>query len=151
MSLENTTHEPSSKIPRSHTPPCNQRMGADDSHVKQAYQPLIDHIIQEIPPEHQNPYPSPVLKLKDKIARLSRNILVAEFLIQEWVDRFKQLTKDEIKALARSFSFGNGLRRDAPNETLKKKKKCRTLEQVNIDFRVRDVDGVEATWRWQSD
>jgi len=89
--------------------------GADDGHVKQVYQPLIDHIVKEIPEKNRNTYPWP---LWDRIARLSRGILVAEFLVQEWADQFKGRTREEIKDLAWSFSFENCLCRDPLNEVL---------------------------------
>jgi len=92
--------------------------GADDSHVEQIYKPLVDHIIEEIPERYRNLYPWPVWKLTDRIARLSRNILIAEFLVQEWADHFKGLTKEDIKALAWSFSFENCLHRDLLNKAL---------------------------------
>ena len=92
--------------------------GVDDGPVKQVYQPLIDHIIEEIPEEHRNLYPWPVWKLQERIARLSRNILVAEFLVQEWADHFKGRTREEIKDLAWSFSLENCLRRDLLNKAL---------------------------------
>ena len=34
--------------------------GADDSHVRPVYQPLIDLIKQEVKPEHLDLYPAPV-------------------------------------------------------------------------------------------
>lgn len=92
--------------------------GADDAHVKQVYKPLVDHIVEEIPEKYRNLYPWPVWKLPDRIARLSRNILVAEFLVQEWADHFKDRTKGEIKELAWSFSFENCLHRDLLNKIL---------------------------------
>ena len=92
--------------------------GADDTHVKQVYQPLIDHITEEIPEKYRKLYPWPLWKLSDRIARLSRNILVAEFLVQEWADHFKGRTKEEIKDLAWSFSFENCIQRDTLNKVL---------------------------------
>lgn len=92
--------------------------GADDAHVKQVYKPLVDHIVEEIPEKYRNLYPWPVWKLPDRIARLSRNILIAEFLVQEWAGHFKDRTKEEIKELAWSFSFENCLHRDFLNKIL---------------------------------
>lgn len=92
--------------------------GADDAHVKQVHQPLINHITEEIPEEYRNLYPWPVWSLTDRITRLSRNILVSEFLVQEWADHFKGRTKDEIKDIAWSFSFENCLYRDILNKVL---------------------------------
>jgi hypothetical protein len=93
--------------------------GADDSQVRQVYRPLIDHVLEEIPEQYQHLYPWPVWELVDRISRLSRNILIAEFLVQEWADRFKGRTKEEIKGLAWSFSFENCLHRDILNEVLR--------------------------------
>ena len=93
--------------------------GADDSSVRNVYQPLIDHIVEEVPEKYRHLYPSPVWTLVDRITRLSRNILVAEFMVQEWADRFKGLTKEEIKALAWSFSFENCSRRVPLNRALR--------------------------------
>jgi len=92
--------------------------GADDGQVKRVYQPLTDHIIEEIPEKYRNLYPWPVWKLSDRIARLSRNILVADFLVQEWADHFQGRTKEEIKDLAWSFSLENCMQRDILNRVL---------------------------------
>lgn len=93
--------------------------GADDTQVRQVYQPLINHILEEIPEQYQRLYPWPVWRLVDRISRLSKNILISEFLVQEWVDHFKGRTKEEIKDLAWSFSFENCLRRDTLNKVLR--------------------------------
>jgi len=95
--------------------------GADDSKVRQVYQPLVNHILEEIPEQRQHLYPWPVWKLADRISRLSRNILIAEFLVQEWADHFKGRTKEEIRNLAWSFSFENCLHRDILNKVGRKR------------------------------
>ncbi|KAG5336911.1 Endo-1,4-beta-xylanase 5 [Termitomyces sp. Mn162] len=92
--------------------------GADDSAVKQVYQPLIDHILQEIPPQYQNIYPAPVWKLDSRITRLSRNILVSEFMIKEWADHFVGKTMEELDAIASSFKYENCLKREGLNHIL---------------------------------
>ncbi|KAI0791324.1 glycoside hydrolase [Abortiporus biennis] len=92
--------------------------GADDSQVRQVYQPLVDLINQEIPQEYRNLYPSPVWKLEDRIGRLSRNILVSEFLVKEWADHFKGKTKEELDVIAQSFKFDKCLHRDGLNKIL---------------------------------
>lgn len=93
--------------------------GTDDSQVRQICQPPINRILEEIP-EHRHLYPWPVRKLADRISRLSRNILIAEFLVQsEWADRFKGLTKEEIRDLAWDFSFENCLHRGILNKVLR--------------------------------
>ncbi len=92
--------------------------GADDSQVRDVYQPLIDLIKKEIKPEHQNLYPAPVWKLTDRIGRLARNILVSEFLIREWAEHFKGKSEAEIDEIAKSFAFSNCLHREGLNKVL---------------------------------
>jgi hypothetical protein len=62
--------------------------GADDSAVRHVYKPLIDHILEEVPLQYREIYPHPVWRLPDRVAMLSRNILVSEFLVKEWADHF---------------------------------------------------------------
>lgn len=92
--------------------------GADDTHVRQVYQPLTDLITQEIPEQYQNVYPWPVWKLTDRIGRLSRNILVAEFLVKEWAEHFRGKTEEELDVIAQSFKFEHCLFRDGLNKVL---------------------------------
>ncbi|TFK25855.1 endo-1,4-beta-glucanase [Coprinopsis marcescibilis] len=92
--------------------------GADDVKVRHVYQPLIDHILEEIPEENRALYPAPVWKLTDRIARISRNILVAEFLVKEWAQHFVGLSESEIDEVAASFKFKNCLQREGLNRVL---------------------------------
>ncbi|KAK7696394.1 Endo-1,4-beta-xylanase 5 [Cerrena zonata] len=92
--------------------------GADESWVRPKYQPLIDLINQEIPSEFQALYPAPVWKLSDRIGRLSRNILVSEFLVKEWAEHFRGKTEQEIDEIAQSFKFDKCLHRDGLNKIL---------------------------------
>lgn len=92
--------------------------GADDTHVRPVYQPLIDLIQKEIPEEHQNLYPFPVWKMSDRVGRLARNILVSEFFVRPWAEHFRGKSLEEIDAIAKSFSFENCLHRDGLNKIL---------------------------------
>lgn len=92
--------------------------GADDSQVRSVYQPLIDLILQEVPEQFQNLYPSPVWKLTDRIGRLSRNILVSEFLVKEWAEHFRGKSEQELDEIARSFQFDKCLHREGLNKIL---------------------------------
>ncbi|PPQ70876.1 GH5 [Gymnopilus dilepis] len=92
--------------------------GADDSAVKHVYQPLLDHILAEIPPQYQNLYPAPVWTLAGRVGRLARNILVAEFLVKEWADHFKGKSEAELDEIAKSFSYENCLKREELNGIL---------------------------------
>ncbi|KAF7760869.1 CAZyme family GH5 [Agaricus bisporus var. burnettii] len=92
--------------------------GADDSAVRSAYQPLIDLITKEVSDQYRQIYPAPVWKFTDRVGRLSRNILVAEFLVKEWADHFVGKSEAEIDAIAASFKFENCLKRDGLNAIL---------------------------------
>ena len=92
--------------------------GADDTHVRPVYQPLIDLIQKEIPVEHQNLYPFPVWKMSDRVGRLARNILVSEFFVRPWAEHFRGKSFEDIDAIAKSFSFDSCLRRDGLNKIL---------------------------------
>jgi hypothetical protein len=92
--------------------------GADDKDIRHAYQPLTDLILKDIPEQYRNLYPAPVWKLTDRIGRLARNILVAEFLVKEWADHFVGKTEEEIDAIAASFKFEKCLKRDGLNAIL---------------------------------
>ena len=92
--------------------------GADDTHVRPVYQPLIDLVQKEIPAEYQNLYPFPVWKMSDRVGRLARNILVSEFFVRPWAEHFRGKSFEEIDTIAKSFSFENCLHRDGLNKIL---------------------------------
>jgi hypothetical protein len=92
--------------------------GADTSKIQHIYQPLIDHINQEIPQEFRTLYPFPVWKLSDRVGRLARNILVAEYMVQEWAEHFRGKSEEEIDLIAQSFKFEHCLHREGLNKIL---------------------------------
>lgn len=92
--------------------------GADDSHVRPVYEPLVNLIRKEIKPEHLDIYPAPVWKWSDRIGRLARNILVSEFLVREWAEHFAGKSEEQIAEIAQSFAFSNCLHRDGLNKIL---------------------------------
>jgi len=92
--------------------------GADTTQVQHIYQPLINHIAEEIPQENLNLYPFPVWKPSDRVGRLSRCILVAEFLVKEWAEHFRGKSEAELDEIAKSFKFENCLYRDGLNKIL---------------------------------
>ncbi|KAF8888372.1 glycoside hydrolase family 5 protein [Gymnopilus junonius] len=89
--------------------------GADDTAVKHVYQPLLDHILQEVPERYQNLYPWAPSR---RLARIARNILVSEFLVKEWADHFIGKSEDELDQLAKSFRFENCEKREELNAIL---------------------------------
>jgi hypothetical protein len=92
--------------------------GADDTDVRHIYKPLVDHIKAEVAPEHQDLYPFPIWKLQDRVNKLTRELLVAQFLVREWAEHFRDKTETELDALAQSFSLENCNLRDGLNKVL---------------------------------
>jgi hypothetical protein len=92
--------------------------GASDVHVSHIYQPLTDLLYSAIPQHYQHLYPHPVWKLPSRVTRLARNILVSEFMIQEWADLFKGKSEAELEELAKSWEFNECMRREGLNAYL---------------------------------
>jgi len=96
--------------------------GADDQHVKHAYQPLVDLLAREVVPREgdQRLYPWPVWSLSTRVTRLARNVLLAEFMVKEWAEHFRDKSFEELESLAASFKFENCMHRDELNNVLVK-------------------------------
>ena len=94
--------------------------GADDVHVRQVYDPLVDLIAKDVAPkeEDQHLYPWPVWKMSSRVTRLSRSILVAEYLVKQWAEHFKGKTEEELDVIAQSFKFERCVHRDGLNKVL---------------------------------
>jgi len=81
--------------------------GSTDEGIRQALSPIEELFEKEFP--EYNPYPS---GQKSHIALLVRHILFAEALIPEYCNLFKDLTEEELIALAESFNFKNYKKRE---------------------------------------
>ncbi|KAJ6508371.1 glycoside hydrolase family 5 protein [Mycena sanguinolenta] len=92
--------------------------GADDTAVKHVYKPLIDHVLEEIAPQYREIYPHPAWRLPDRVAMISRNILVSEFLIKEWAEHFVGKSTEELDEIAGSFKFELCEKREGLNKVL---------------------------------
>lgn len=93
--------------------------GADDSVVKDVYDPLLKLIVDEIDPKYRNLYPHPVWTLSARVGRLARNILVTEFLVKEWADHFiGHDSEEELEKIAASFKYENCVKREGLNNIL---------------------------------
>ncbi|KAF5350113.1 hypothetical protein D9756_009212 [Leucocoprinus leucothites] len=94
--------------------------GKDDTHVKYAYQPIIDLIKTEVSNEPQNLklYP-PTWSVEERVTRIARTILLAEFMVQEWADHFRGMGEAELEELAKSFRFENCVEREGLNRVLR--------------------------------
>lgn len=92
--------------------------GADDTAVKSVYQPLLDHVLEEIPEQFRELYPAPVWRLSDRVTRLARNILVSEFLVKDWAEHFVGKDTEELDRIAASFKYDACQKREGLNKIL---------------------------------
>jgi endoglucanase len=84
-----------------------QRLGADawgttDAGVRQVIGPLEELFERDFP--NYDPFP---FGARRHIAQLVRHMLLSEPLTQEWAERFRGVTADDIDQLMRSFLFEN--------------------------------------------
>lgn len=93
--------------------------GADDSHIRDIMGPFEMFITDNVDPKYRELYPAPVWKFKERVARISRNILLAEFMVREWADHFTGMDETQLDELAQSFKFENCVHRDALNKVLR--------------------------------
>ena len=93
--------------------------GADDKDVKSIYDPIVEHILQEVPNESKRKLYPPIWGLEGRVTRIARTFLVAEYLVAEWADLFRGLDEEDLEALAKSFHFDNCLKREGLNEVLR--------------------------------
>jgi hypothetical protein len=87
--------------------------GANDRNIRQVIGP-IEELFQKEFPEY-NPYPSGARR---QIALLVRQILMAEALVPEYCNLFKDKSDEELIALARSFRFENYVKRQRLEDIL---------------------------------
>ncbi len=80
--------------------------GSTDKHIRQAIAPLEELIKKEFP--DYDPYPNGQQR---EIALLVRHILIAEALLPEYCNLFKNLSEEQVIALARSFRYENYVKR----------------------------------------
>jgi hypothetical protein len=79
----------------------------------------IEELFEKEFPEY-DPYP---FGQKSQIAILVRHILIAEALVPQYCNLFKDLTNDELIALAESFNFKNYKKRERLENILSGKEK----------------------------
>lgn len=87
--------------------------GATDEDIRQVMQPLEDLFEKEFP--GYNPYPN---GRQSQVNLLVRHILISQALVPEYCDLFKNLSEEELTALAKSFSFENHLKRSRLEDIL---------------------------------
>ncbi|KAF8882277.1 endoglucanase family 5 glycoside hydrolase [Infundibulicybe gibba] len=92
--------------------------GEDDRAVKHIYTPIAQLIKDSVSdPSKLNLYP-PLWHIDKRVTRISRTILVAEFLVKEWAEAFRGMDREALDVLARSFSFSNCHKREGLNAVL---------------------------------
>ncbi len=94
------------------------RWGSTDKEIRQVMKPLEDLFAKEFP--EYNPYPNGA---NNHIALMVRHILIAEALLPEYCNLFKNLTDDQVIALAKSFSFENYVHRTRLEDIMTGKEK----------------------------
>ncbi|KAL7268716.1 Endo-1,4-beta-xylanase 5 [Rhizina undulata] len=92
--------------------------GADDSKIRDVFEPFEKFISDNVDPKYRAIYPAPVWKFDQRIARISRNILLAEFMVKEWADHFAGMDYEQLDEIAQSFKLENCLTREALNKAL---------------------------------
>ena len=92
--------------------------GSTDKNIRQVIKPLEDLFAKEFP--GYNPYPKGT---NGQIALIVRHILIAEALVPEYANLFKDLSEEQVIALAKSFSFENYVRRNRLEDIMTGKEK----------------------------
>jgi len=92
--------------------------GRDDRHVKDIWEPVVDHIYKELPERYHKagyPYHWGVAR---HLARNTRELFLGELFAAEYADYFEGKTKEELDELAASFKFENCNMREPLNDAL---------------------------------
>ncbi|KAF8646009.1 hypothetical protein AX16_007435 [Volvariella volvacea WC 439] len=92
--------------------------GKDDKYVKHIYEPIMQHIRDEIEESKRKLYP-PIWSMEERVTRICRTILVAEFMIKEWAETLRGMNEERLDELAKSFRFENCEKRDGLNQVLR--------------------------------
>ncbi|MEJ2051713.1 MAG: glycoside hydrolase family 5 protein, partial [Calditrichota bacterium] len=87
--------------------------GSSDKNIRQVIAPIEELFEKEFP--NYDPYPA---GQKRHIRLLVRNILIAEALVPEYCNLFRDLSDEELIALAQSFRFENYVKRDRLEDIL---------------------------------
>lgn len=92
--------------------------GSSDKNIRQVISPLEQMFDKEFP--SYNPYPK---GSRSQINLMVRHILISEALVPEYSNLFKNLSEEQIKAVAQSFRFENYVKRDRLEKILTRKEK----------------------------
>ncbi|MBA4197406.1 MAG: glycoside hydrolase family 5 [Chitinophaga sp.] len=92
--------------------------GSTDKNIRTTIEPLEKLVSKEFP--NYNPYPNGANR---DIALLVRHILISEALLPEYCNLFKNLSDEQVLALAQSFRFENNVKRKRLEDILTGKEK----------------------------
>ena len=92
--------------------------GSTDKNIRQVIQPLEELFKKEFP--DYNPYPNGPER---QISLMVRHILIAQALVPEYCNLFKDLSEGQVVALAQSFRFENYVKRNRLENILTGKEK----------------------------
>ena len=92
--------------------------GSTDKNIRQAIEPLEQLINKEFPT--YDPYPRGANR---EIALLVRHLLISEALLPEYCNLFKDLSDEQVTALAQSFRYENYVKRTRLEDILTGKEK----------------------------
>lgn len=92
--------------------------GKDDTYVKHIYEPIISLIQDSVQDKANLKLYPPLWTVPERTTRISRTMLVAEFLVKEWADLFIGMDEQQLEEMAKSFSFDNCQKRDGLNDIL---------------------------------
>nr|OQO25970.1 hypothetical protein B0A51_07687 [Rachicladosporium sp. CCFEE 5018] len=94
------------------------KWGRDDQHVRHIYDPLVEHLREEIPEVSQKRRYPQHWGLEGHVHRVVRELLVSELLTYEFASYFEGKSFEELDELAASFKLENCLKRDGLNKIL---------------------------------
>lgn len=92
--------------------------GRDDTHVKHIWEPVIQHMKDEIPERIRNKRYPHHWGMEKHVSRVVRDMLMSELLTYEYASYFEGKTFEELDELAASFKIENCMRRDGLNKIL---------------------------------
>ncbi|KAF8544807.1 hypothetical protein BDD12DRAFT_722918, partial [Trichophaea hybrida] len=79
---------------------------------------ITDYSNLNVEPKYRGVYPHPLWKFENWIRRISRKILLTEYIVNEWADHFKDMDEVQLDEIAQSFKFDNCILRDELNKVL---------------------------------
>lgn len=91
----------------------------DDAHLQEGlFGPLHQWFEDNVPPQYNKKYPWQ-WRMHMHVFRGIRGITMAEYMIPEWADYFKDKTFEELDELAASWKYENCVQRERLNELLR--------------------------------